>query len=109
MAKWRKEGIFVKPQFRFVCQGCKDPDATFTETGHALNEFPLYDDDYDYQSHALDRTYICDLCGFRVVFGLAITKEHYEAITEWKKEKKKPQGSLSERVNKLLWTPNERL
>lgn len=102
MAKWQKDGIALHPLFKFKCLGCKDPKATFTETGFLVNNFPIYNDKpEEYNSYALDRTFICDLCCFRVVFGIAISKEHYDAIGDWMTEKEKEHIDKAQAYQKI--------
>jgi len=92
MAKWKKDGIALHPLFEFKCLGCRTPKADFTETGYSLCRFPIYDDKpEEYDAHALDRTFKCDLCGYRVVFGIAVSKEHHDAINDWMKQGEKEQ------------------
>jgi len=84
MAMWQKDGVFLHPLFEFKCLGCRTPKADFTEVGFVLNKFPLYNDKpEEYDSHALDRTFVCDLCGYRIVFGLAVSNKHHDEIDEW--------------------------
>ena len=81
MAKWRKNGAHVIPNFNIKCLGCGDPDATFSHIGYALSNFPLNNDrPEDYNSYVIDMTFHCDLCGWRTVFGVAISKEHFKEI-----------------------------
>jgi hypothetical protein len=49
--------------------------------GYALLNFPIHEDNQrDYSSFALDRQYRCNLCGWQLNFGLALKKEHWEAV-----------------------------
>lgn len=92
MIKWRKNGIFLAPLFKFKCLGCRDTLATFYEMGYGLSNFPIdMDKPEDYNSYALDRTYRCNLCGWEDVFGLALTKEHFEEILNYDEKKSKRQ------------------
>ena len=87
MAKWHKKGIFLTPLFKMKCMGCRDPLARFEEVGYALSKFPIDDDKpHEYNSHVIDRTYVCNLCGFRRVYGIALTKKHFDQIVEWTDE-----------------------
>ena len=93
MAKWKRDGIFIHPLFEFKCLGCRDPKATYTETGFVISNFPIFNDKpEEYDSYALDRTFKCDFCGFRIVFGIAVSKKHHDKIDEWMKEGEKKQG-----------------
>ena len=81
MAKWRKEGIFLKPLFKFKCLGCRDTLATFSESGYRLQNFPIdMKKPNEYNSYNIDRTYHCNLCGCKVTFGIALTKEHFKEL-----------------------------
>lgn len=112
MAKWKRDGIFIHPLFMFKCLGCKDPKATFSETGFTLCNFPIYNDKpEEYDSHALDRTFKCDLCGYRIVFGIAVSKEHHDAINNWMREEEKKQSdkTLSFGVNERIEKARKRV
>ncbi len=85
MAKWKKKGIFLEPLFKFKCLGCKDTATTFYEFGWALQNFPI-ENDKDYKSHAIDREFRCNFCGWQLVFGIALSKEHFEEIKSGKNE-----------------------
>jgi len=88
MARWKKEGIFLTPLWKFKCGGCEDPAARFIEMGYALLNFPIYiERRNEYNSYALDRKYYCNLCGWQLNFGIALQKEHWEAIKEYDEEK----------------------
>lgn len=83
MARWKKEGLNLKPLWKFKCLGCGDPMAGFKEMGYLLLNFPIHSDrQYEYHSYALDRQYSCVLCGWQINFGIALTKEHFEAVLE---------------------------
>ncbi|KKL71342.1 hypothetical protein LCGC14_2095890 [marine sediment metagenome] len=83
MAKWRKQGVLLKPLFKMKCLGCRDSVAVLRESGYILNNFPIrMDKQEDYSSHAYDKEYCCSLCGWQTVFGLAVTKEHYDELIE---------------------------
>jgi len=63
------------------CSGCRDPNATFSEIGYGLSNFPIDDEKpEEYNSYVIDRTYRCNLCHYSAVFGVAISKEHFEKI-----------------------------
>lgn len=69
------------------CKGCRDPYATFIESGYALSNFPIDDARPDrYGSYVIDRTYLCKLCGYQGVHGIAVSKEHFNQIAEWTAE-----------------------
>lgn len=88
MAKWRKKGIYLYPTFKFKCLGCRDPLATFKEMAYALLNFPIYDGKQaEYNSYALDRQYMCTLCGWQMNFGIALTKRHWEEVLKHEEEK----------------------
>jgi len=83
MAKWRKVGIILKPLFKFECLGCRDSLATFSETGYRLQNFPItMENQDDYNSYAIDRTYHCNFCGWELVFGIALTKGHFKELLD---------------------------
>jgi len=83
MAKWKKEGIFLTPLFKYKCLGCRDPITTFWEKGYSLQNFPLdIKKPSEYNSYALDRQFHCNLCGWKLNFGIALEKEHWEAIVK---------------------------
>ena len=83
MAKWTKVGIILKPLFKFKCLGCRDSLATFSETGYRLQNFPIVmETQDDYNSYAIDRTYQCKLCGWKLVFGIALTKEYFKELVD---------------------------
>ena len=98
MAKWQKDGVFLHPLFEFKCLGCRTPKVDFTETGFCISKFPLYNEKpEEYNSHALDRTFVCDLCGYRIVFGLAVSNKHHDEIDEWMQGKEKDNWELTKR------------
>ena len=89
-AKWKKNGIFLEPLFKYKCLGCKDPLAKFYELGYGLQNFPISDDKPgDYGSYALDRQFHCGLCGWQMNFGIALKKEHWEQIVEYEDERER--------------------
>ena len=91
MAKWKKEGIFLKPLFKYKCLGCKDPLAKFWEKGYALQNFPISDDNpADYNSYALDREFVCELCGWQMNYGIALKKNHWKEIIRYEDKEKRP-------------------
>jgi hypothetical protein len=98
MPKWKKEGIFLKPLWNFKCMGCKDPMAGFKEMGYILLNFPIYaDKQKEYKSFALDRQYMCTLCGWQLNFGIAITEGHFKAIEMHDKAKGRGESLLAQR------------
>lgn len=81
MAKWHKDGIFIKPLFKMKCLGCRDPLARFTEMGYCLSNFPIDSEKPElYNSYVIDRTYKCNICGFQLVFGIALQEKHFKEI-----------------------------
>lgn len=84
MAKWAKVGIFIKPNFKMTCLGCGDIGVSFFERQYQIMHFPIYmDKPTDYNSYAIDRIYCCNLCGWRMIFGIAISKKHFEDIRDY--------------------------
>lgn len=84
MAKWIKEGIFIRPNFNMVCEGCRDPLATFYEAGYVLCNFPINSEEPgEYDSFVIDRTYRCNLCGYQDVFGVAVKREHFLEMLDY--------------------------
>jgi hypothetical protein len=52
--------------------------------GYGLSNFPIDPKNpKKYGSYVIDRTYACRLCGFATVFGVAISKEHFEEILDY--------------------------
>ena len=51
-------------------------------TAKPLN-FSINDGDDVARSHAIDIEVICPKCGYWKPFGVAVSKEHFEKVTEW--------------------------
>lgn len=100
MARWKKEGLNLKPLWKFKCRGCSDPMAGFTEMGYALLNFPIYSDKQrSYESFALDRQYRCVLCGWQLNFGLALSKAHWEAVKKRDEEQERGRSGTQHRAD----------
>lgn len=84
MAKWVKDGVFFSPNFKMVCLGCGDPAASFEETQYHIMHFPIHMDNLEeYSSYAMDRTFACKLCGWRIIYGIALSKKHFDEIRDY--------------------------
>ena len=51
--------------------------------------FRINDGDDEPKSHAIDFILVCPECGNKEMFGVAISKEHYEHIQKWIKRNPK--------------------
>jgi len=46
-------------------------------------KFAINDGTNEKNSHAIDVTLICPKCGFKEMYGVAISKKHYDDLQEW--------------------------
>ena len=82
MAKWKREGLFFEPLFKIRCLACEDPHAELERTEFTPLHFALDDDKLEEKnSYALDQVYVCSLCGWEIVFGIAISKKHHKELS----------------------------
>lgn len=92
--KWERDGLFFKPTFPLKCRGCKDPNAKMKRLRIVLLNFPLnylhMGEDNAYDGHAQDYTFVCDLCGWQSMYGVAIDEAHYKECFKDGKKRNAP-------------------
>lgn len=90
MAKWKRTGKYsYTPNFEMTCRGCRDSLSKMVMRGVKLLRHPLdVVEQKVFESHAQDYAFFCNLCGYRELYGIPISKEEFEVLYAKAKEKK---------------------
>lgn len=67
---------------------CPYCDATYGFWNAKPHRFSINDGDDIKRSHALDIEFLCPKCGHWAMFGVAISKEHFDNIVAWGRRQK---------------------
>lgn len=77
---WIKDGHNFQPKFDMVCPFC---GGSFDKINIKLLDFKTDPNSKPIKlGYAVDNVYRCKQCGYRSMYGLAVTKEHHAQITK---------------------------